>query len=167
MDTKAKTELIVLYHSNSKVTAAAIRKYCSNHGIKNENGRPTESLLRRLVKKFEEHGTVNDLPKSGRGDKVTNEDTESVLQAMNELKERGILPSTSNISKEVGRSRSCVWNILRKDLKFKAYKIQTGQKLSEEHKIRRLSFCEAFLEKLTNDESFLDRVIFPTRHTSV
>ena len=101
----------MLYYTNAKSKAATIRKYCLRHGIKNKNGRPTESFMRRLVTKFEKYGSVSDLPRSGREDNVNDDDVEAILEATNQLKAQGVLPSTSNIANEVNRSKFCVCGI--------------------------------------------------------
>ena len=67
---------------------------------------------------------------------------------MNQLKAQGVLPSTSNIANEVNRSKFCVWHILRKQLKFKPYKIQTAQRLTDVDRKRRLNFSKNFFQKL-------------------
>ena len=54
--------------------------------------------MHRLVTKFEKYRSVSDLPRSGRGNNVNDDDVEAVLEAMNQLKPQGVLPSTSNIS---------------------------------------------------------------------
>ena len=111
--------------------------------------------MRQLVTKFEKYGSVSDLPRNCRGDNVNDDDFEAVLEAMNQLKAQGVLPSTSNIVNEVNRSKFCVWHIFRKELKFKPYKIQTAQRLTDVHHQRCLNFSKKFLSKVSDDDSFL------------
>ena len=53
-----------------------------------------------------------------------------------------------------------MWHILRKELKFKPFKIRTAQRLTDVHSQRRLNFSKKFLSKVSDDDSFLNRVIF-------
>ena len=48
----------------------------------------------------------------------------------------------------------------KKEIKFKPYKIQTAQRLTDVHRQRRLNFSKTFLSKVSDYDSFLNRVIF-------
>ena len=91
-------------------------------------------------------------------------DTESVKCAMNIFKDQNILPTTRNIGKEVGRSHTTVWKIMKKQLKMKPYKLQTCQTLTEQHKRNRFAFSEKCLRPLGRILHFWIMLFFLMKH---
>lgn len=158
MNKEAKVQILMLYYENGKSVAVAIRKFCTMHKIKNNYKRPKESSVRKIISKFKKYGMVNDLPRSGRGDAVCDEDIEAVREACDRLQSLGDLPTTKNIGQETGRSSGCVWNIMKKKLGWTAYKIQTTQLITDVNKQKRLTFANRFLQQFSGDA--LSNVVF-------
>ena len=92
----------------------------------------------KLVKKFEELGTVKNAAKSGRPKSSRSDENVSTLQ---DMLERSPEKSVRRTSSETGISRSSVHNIMRKDLELFPYKIQIMQSLSITDQVERQTFC--------------------------
>ena len=116
MDTKANIELLLLYYTHNRSITTTIRKYCTQQNIKTLSARPNKRTLQRLVKKFEENGTLDDLSRSGRGDAIKRDDFEAVALAIETIKKHGTLPTTRAISTQVNLSNATVHKIMRKEL---------------------------------------------------
>ena len=99
---------------------------------------PVRQTVYRLAKKFDETGSVEDAPRSGRPASVTTEaNTQLVSQNFR------LSPQTSQrrAALELDGSRSSLQRIT-KDLKLKPYKRGLLQMLNEDDADRRLEFCE-------------------------
>ena len=98
------------------------------------NKLPTESAVRRLIKKYEEEGTLPDR-RCSYGPTPAGDDTEMIkkkkanVEKVKHAVEENPQASLSKISEATDVSKSVVWSILRHDLKLKAYKRVTAQKL--------------------------------------
>ena len=87
---------------------------------------PIKATAYRLVKDFEERGTVADKPKRGPCRTVRTSETISAAQAS---VSQNSWTSIRHRSQELGISASSLWNILHKDLHLFPYKIQLTQQL--------------------------------------
>jgi len=93
----------------------------------------------RLHKKYEETKSVEDLPRSGRPCKLS-EDEE--IKAISQLKKPFM--STRTVSAEFNVSHTLISDLASEyDIEYKHY-IEVP-KLTEQHKINRFNFCEFFL----------------------
>lgn len=92
----------------------------------------------KIVRKFEQLGTVKDAPKSGRPMTSRSEENVSALQHMLQQSPE---KSVRRVSSETGISKTSVHNIIRKDLELFPYKIQIMQSLSITDQVDRLAFC--------------------------
>ena len=78
MNLQSRAHSLIFYYTNGKGIRSAERQYCGQQKLKNGCNRSKGQYLRRLVNKFEKHSSINNLPKSGRGDAIENEDVLSV-----------------------------------------------------------------------------------------
>ena len=136
--------------AQNQIITTAIRKYYTRRNIKNSLPRQSKLKLQRLVK-IEEYGTLDVLPRCVRGGAVT--------LAIENIKKHETLPTTRAISTKVNFSHVTVHNLMRKELNFKPYKIETCQVLTNLHKTKGVAFSEKFFSCVKNDKSFFDRVI--------
>lgn len=121
----------------------------------------SKSTVERTVRKFQEEGTVKDLPRTGRPKSATTpEKTEQVLLSFVEE------PSTSLLKAcqvhEI--SKSSVHRILQRNNYF-PYKFHLVQELNEDDFDRRLEFCEIMREKCDGDRNFLLNIVFSDEAT--
>jgi transposase len=121
------------------------------------NDRPpiSRSTVSKLVRKFQETGSVNDKPHTGRhpiGEEVIEAVMAKVIVAP--------IKSVRQTSNELGVSRCSVHRVLKEN-KFHPYKSQTLQHLRENDFDRRLEMCNWFLNEITNNANFSkDSVMF-------
>ena len=57
-------------------------------------------------------------------------------------------------------SSSSPYKFLKSHLKLFPYKVTTGQVLTQSHIDKRLNFCQWFLSKVEDDNSFLDSILW-------
>ena len=57
-------------------------------------------------------------------------------------------------------SKTTIQRILSQDLQLRPYKIRVLHELSEEDFPYRLTFCEDMLQRLSNDGTLLERIVF-------
>lgn len=118
----------------------------------------TRSTVSKLVKKFNQNGSVKDLSKSGRRKTASTENKSLDVCVM--LEDDPHL-STRQISRELDISQTSVMRILR-DNKFHPYKVRLVQELSDDDFDRREEFADIMMEKCynRNDPNFLSNVMF-------
>ena len=81
----------------------------------------------KIIRKFEETGSVKNAPKSGRPKTSRSDENISALQVLMEESPENSIRRTSS---ETGISKSSVHNIIRRDLELYPYKIQIMQSLT-------------------------------------
>jgi hypothetical protein len=108
------------------------------------------------IHRFEEHGTVKDLPRSGRPKTATNEDvaTDVLVTVMEEPHS-----TLRNLGTEYNISSYSVWKILNSN-KYHPYKIHLVQELSEDDFDRRIEYCDTMMQRLDTDPNFVKNIVF-------
>jgi transposase len=117
---------------------------------------PTSKNILSLVRKFDENGSVEDKPRSGRPRSVsTDENRERVRAAFEES------PATSirRASLELNLPKSSLQRMM-KELGLKPYRSQLLHALNEDHPDRRCEFADIFLNLLSDDSSLLNRILW-------
>ena len=113
---------------------------------------PHIRAFHRLIKKFENHGTVQHLP-TPAGKRASVDDVEKVKRFFENSPEASIRSAVAELALSYGR----IWRILKQDLKWKAYKPHLAQALSSSNKISRLQACEFWLSQ---PEDWFQKVIW-------
>lgn len=121
----------------------------------------SRSTVSRIMNKFNETGSVQDRPRSGRPKTATNED--KTLDVLLDVQQNP-QTSTYELARNHGISRKSVQTILHKN-KFHPYKIQNHHELNEDDFDRRLQFCESILQKISTQNNFLDSLVFSDEAT--
>lgn len=119
----------------------------------------TKSTVSKIVKKFHEHGTVKDLPRTGRP-KLDDNIKLDVLLSYNENPHL----STHQVALDLNVCQSSVKKILHKE-KYHPYKIRLIHELNEDDYDRRLQFCENMQERCNMDPLFCANVLFSDEAT--
>ena len=137
------------------------RKFFGNRSQSSWNFRsqnaPNESKVRRLIKKFEETGSIMETKsplrhRTGRSLAYIAVVSESVADN----------PGTSirHRSQQLDIQRSTLQWILTKDLHLHAYKIQLAQELKPTDHLQRRNFVNWVLENQEVDDNFSHKIIF-------
>ena len=122
---------------------------------------PTRKNILNLVRKFDETGSVEDEPRSGRPRSVsTDENKERVRGAFEES------PATSlrRASLDLNLSKSSLQRMM-KELGLKPHRPQLLHALNEDDPDRRCEFADIFLKLVAKDSSFPDRIVWTDEAT--
>lgn len=152
--------LLMMYGYGDRVRS--LQEVCDLFNNTFRNREPiTKSTVSKTVRRFEETGTVNNRPRTGRPRTVTT-DAKSldVLQTFVE-------DPHSSIRKAIVQhdiSFSSVQKILKTN-KFHPYKLHLVQELSEDDFDRRVEYCDTVMQKLDIDENFSNSIVFSDEAT--
>lgn len=121
----------------------------------------SQSTVSKIEKKFRDHGTVKNLPKTGRPVTVLTEDVQ--LDILLEIEDNP--HSTSrNIALDYNLSHTSVLKLLKME-KFHPYKVTLVHELSETDFDLRQEFCERMTDICNRDPMFVQRLIFSDEAT--
>lgn len=138
------------YYKCNDNAAAAARKLSEDFNINVVQGRN----IINLVQKFEDTGSVNDAPRSGRPlTATTNEKGDELIQAL----QRSPQKSSRRLSAEIGISQKSVLRLLHKR-QLTPYIPRLFQALHDGDADRRLEFAERFMVLINEDETFIDNI---------
>lgn len=122
----------------------------------------SKSTVRSTWERFDLHGTVRNLPKTGRPTTATTENNQlNVALAIQENPHNSI----RKIQQQFDLSYGSTQKILTKHLKFHPYKVKLVQQLNEDDPDRRLQFCETMMGRIDADNLFLNRIVFSDEAT--
>ncbi len=115
---------------------------------------PAKQVILTLVRKFEQHYTIDDLPRSGRRSVRTTEKRDEIRQALAEN------PSTSSrrVAQKVGLSHTSTYRTMR-SIAY-PYKITVQHELKAVDGPRRLQFCAWLLRYTRASRTVLNYVYF-------
>lgn len=122
----------------------------------------SKSTVSRIFRKFQQHGTVKDLPKTGRPTRVATADNQLTV-ALGFIENPHLSLRRSALINDI--NPMTVSKIMKKILKFHPYKIHFVQELQEDDPQRRLLFCENLMEMVDNNQNFLQNIVFTDEAT--
>lgn len=113
---------------------------------------------KNFKKLYREHGTTEDLKRSGRPRSVNTSKNRKMIKMRVQRNSR---ISMRKVSRETGISATSVRRIAKNELGFKAYKLQKAQFLTEQNKLVRVQRCRGLLQRHAGPEIlFSDEKIF-------
>jgi len=148
-----RIKIIELYFEHHRSIIQTQRAYRRHFNMLNP---PSESMIRRLVARFQEQGSVRDLPRSGRPCSVTNEEN---IQRVQESVEENPETSTRRRSAELQMSRRSLRRILRKNLHMFPYKVQLVQELKPGDSQQRIIYAVRLQELAREHNEFIHYLI--------
>lgn len=148
--TAERIEMIYLYGECGRSFNATATRYKALHPGASVDHR----YISRLIKKFNETGSVTDKKKTGRPPMDEETEIEVIGRASMNSQQ-----SVREISQQSNVPKSTVHRILKKH-KFHPYKIHLVQELSEDDFDRRIEFCELMTQRITEDPDILRRICF-------
>jgi hypothetical protein len=124
-------------------------------GAENHKKAPKQYAFSRLVKRFDETGGVTGRTKTdeARRTAVTEENIQRVEEYFTENKKNSIREASDDLD----LTYSTIWTILRKSLKWKAYKPLKVNRLTEKNRADRVAFAQWLLSQ---PEGFEQMVIW-------
>lgn len=151
---KERIEIVQIYYKYSCSTRTTLRKLRVNYGPHN---RPTEKTIRSIIQKFEDTGSVCDIPKPMNLKTAQSVDNVAMV---NESANGYPNLSIRRRSQQLDLSPTSVWRILKEDLALKPYKIQLTQFLKPTDHSERRTFVDWVLKKKAADPYFCQKIIF-------
>lgn len=149
-----RVEIVKIYYQNQCSVRLSFRALRPIYGLR---GRPAESTIRRLIRKFETTGSVADeaVPVRQRNARSL----ENIVAVRDSVRENP-RQSIPRRAQELGLSATSTWRIMRRDLGLHPYKVQLTQELKpNDHRQRRV-FADWALEHLAADPDFGKKIIF-------
>ncbi|KAJ8921599.1 hypothetical protein NQ315_010505 [Exocentrus adspersus] len=151
---RQRTEILILLGCGDKIRSQAMK--CALYLMRNiPKTKSRKGQVNKIFHKFEEHGTVHDLPRTGRA-RALNE--ERKLDITLELLEN---PHTSTVS--LARNHDVPRTTIRRFLKqekYHPYKVYLVQELLEDDYNRRLQFCEEIMRRFDENNGFQRDILF-------
>lgn len=122
---------------------------------------PDHKTVINWKNKLEETGCLGK-NRPGQGRRATESgDTgcEEVLSAASEAMAATSPTSVRQISRQTGKSATTVWRILKKS-GVRHWKPKVRQQLNDGDEDRRVEFCELMIERIENEDDFVNRLVF-------
>ena len=110
MDITTRIEIVKIFYANGSSPAATLRAYKTLHNLSVDPFNAT--TISRLIRRFEDTGSVHDRPKSGRPSLVEDR-RETVQRCLTRLQSEDDLQvaCSTHVSKETGIPQSSVYCI--------------------------------------------------------
>lgn len=121
---------------------------------------PTPKTIRHWLNSFKETGSVCKAKSPGRP--RTSED---VVEQIRVSCVRSPNKSLARRSLQLGVPKGTLYDVVRKRLHLRAYKLQLLHEIKPTDKIKRLEFAIDFLNRIDDDENFLKNVFFSDEAT--
>ena len=130
--------------------------------FRNEFGQdsPRTNSIKRWFNNFMETGSILDRKRSGRPS-IDEETVDAVRVAFHRSPRKSIRVA----SNELAISRSTVHKVLRKRFRLHDYKLQIVQTLKPDDHPRRAAFAEEILQRIDDDNDYLNSVVFSDEAT--
>lgn len=90
---------------------------------------------------------------------------DAMVEQVRESFVRSPRKSTRRASRETGISQPTIWRILRRRLHLKPYRFSMVQHITDNDKMVRRDFCAEMLDRIADDETYLNHVIFSDEST--
>ena len=157
LTTEERVQLMKAFYKSGESPIGALRLYSTDRGLKNFIC--SESTVRKLIQRFEETGSVADLPRSGRP-MIEESVVKSVRDTVREQSDRFGSTSVRRISRATEIPCSSVHKILKSYLNYHSYRIHILQELDPKDYEARLDFAEWFLEQKSLDSDFANKILW-------
>jgi Helix-turn-helix domain (DUF4817) len=154
MTTEQRIQVIKSYYSNNESSTAAVRELRAKLG---RNVAPNESSVRKLIRKFETTGSVTNVKGTGRPRSARTEENIAVVRNSVSTSPG---KSVRRRAQQLNLSPSSLHQILSKDLKMHAYKIQLIQELKPADHGKRHRFAQWVMARQTENENFTKKIFF-------
>lgn len=153
-----RIEILILLGCGDKIRSQ--QEVCALFNEKYPDNQINQGTVSKIFHKFEEHGTVRDLPRTGRA-RALNEDKK--LDIALEIVENPHI-STVSLARNQDTSRTTVRRFLKNE-KYHPYKVCLVQELLEDDYDRRLEFCEEMMRRCDGNNNFPRDIIFSDEAT--
>ena len=151
--TEQRTKIVEFYFKFHRSIILTQRAYCRHFNARKP---PSDFMIRRLIQRFQQYGSVSDLPRSGRPRSVFSQiNRERVLDSVQEE------PGTSirRRSDQLGMPRMSLYRIPRNDLHLYPHKVELVQKLKPTDHRQRLNYSVQIQRVVNEENEFVHKLI--------
>ena len=117
---------------------------------------PSDRTIKNTFNKFVREGTCLNCNRNRSGRPKTARTKENIQNVRQSLQQDGRRSARRN---GLGLTKSSFLRIIHLDIKFHPYVLVKRKKLKPEDPARRLQFCNRFINTVTNDPDFLNKMI--------
>ncbi|OAD53117.1 hypothetical protein WN48_10746 [Eufriesea mexicana] len=149
---KQRVFIVEQYFKSNEGLAATVRNFHTKYGGISDL---TSPIVKKLIKKFREAGSISDLRHSGRPS--TSRSTQNI-EAVRESAAKNPRISIRHRSQELDISKSSLQRILMKDLHLPIYKVELTQELKSTDHAQSREFIEWIAKQVNAD--FSNKIIF-------
>ena len=150
--TKEELAFITRQFGKNQAASTIRRAFRVKFCPKNPRNVPKVRAFSRVIARLQDNGSAHPRPAPGK-EEISVDTVESVRNFFMENERSNIREASSRLNLSIGT----VWKILRKNLKWKAFKPHKVQVLSAANRLARMSACEYWL---TFPETWFERVIW-------
>lgn len=137
------------------------QEVCNLFNARYPNKHITKSTVCKTLRRYQETGTNNSMPRTGRPKTAT--DDESKINVLLQIEESSKV-STRQLATNTVISQKSVRNILKEE-KYKPYKINYTQELFGNDPFRRMEFAEIMTDKINQNPGFAHKILFTDEAT--
>ncbi len=154
MDLHVKIEIVRHYYASNASATAALRSYKREHNLKNDPF--CTKTIARIIQRFEETGSVEDKPRTGRPS-LQDEREQAVCDALQTTATAIGTSSTRRVSAATNIPQPSVYRILVNKMKLFPYRLRTSHAITTADMESRLQFAQWFQQQ---DLDFIDNIIW-------
>ena len=147
---------VVKFYLETKSLVQTQREYRKHFGVKQA---PSPAAIKKIVQKFEVHGTCHNRNKGNSGRRVSAR-IEVKVETVRQSTVRSPRKSLRRRSSEVGLTKSTVQRIMKQDLNLYPYKLEIKQTLTDKDQEKRFQMSTWFNEMMENDEHRVGKIWF-------
>ena len=147
---------VVKFYLETKSLVQTQREYRKHFGAKQT---PSPAAIKKIVQKFEVHGTCHNRNKGNSGRRVSAR-TKVKVETVRQSTVRSPRKSLRRRSSEVGLTKSTVQRTMKQDLNLYPYKLEIKQTLTDKDKEKRFQMSTWFNEMMENDEHWVGKIWF-------
>uniref|UniRef100_A0A0N5C9I2 DUF4817 domain-containing protein n=1 Tax=Strongyloides papillosus TaxID=174720 RepID=A0A0N5C9I2_STREA len=148
-----RSMIVRFYYSNGSSIIATQRAFRKHF---NTRKAPSRRAIKNMVQRFEEHGSVNDLPRTGRPRTVTSDEN---AQRVKDSIDKNDKISIRKRAKELCIPRASLRRILAQELHLFPYKIQLTHKFEVSDRKQRLKCANTLQNLMIHDSNFTNKLI--------
>ena len=155
-----RVRLVRCYHE-TKSLSGALRKYRTENGIRVTSEPCSAAALQKLVKKFDDTGSVLDAKRSGRP-ALSDISITEILNTSNELSAENVLniSSAREVSRRLDMPVSTVRKVMRKTLELHPYHLKVVHELQLKDYEVRMELGLKCIAQIESDSQWISRIFW-------
>ena len=155
---RQRIEVLILLGCGDKIRSQS--EVCTLFNAKYPDNQISQGTVSKIFHKFDEHGTVKDLPRNGRPRVLGDDEKLDIALSLQDNPH----VSTVSLAQNHDTSRGTIGRFLKAE-KYHPYNVYFVQKLLEDDYDRRLQFCEEMMRRCDENNRFPQNILFSDEAT--